>query len=189
MHMLKSNTMKRMDLMRRLPVALFLGLFIFAATVVSGCDSNEEDTIDTSALIGSYEFTQFVFRPNADPSILAPANVLDTLVAGQTSLRFSANNRFLLEYRFQGAASDLLFIEGTYEIIGDEVRLRTSGSFDNERNRLLLPGEFRLTALDEGARLEGNINLSGVTMSFFSPRYNGIGKVNGALQLNLTKRT
>lgn len=155
-------------------------LALAALLVWTGCDSGGDDVEDAN-VIGTYTFTSLTFRPDA--AVLPAANVLGTLDASQTSLRFFANGRFTLEYRFQNTTDDLL-LDGTYNVRGDRVDFDVDGSADD---RLLLPNEFRLNALNGGAQLQGDIDLNGIDLSDFSDVYDGIGEINGTLQIRLRR--
>ncbi len=166
--------------------AIFAAVLLFVATTtLTACDSGGEDAVDVAVVVGTYAFSQWTFAPNA--SAIADANVLDTLVAVQTSMRFTADRRFLLDYRFVGGANDL-FISGTYAINGQQLDVRLDGSFDTTRRKLLLPRDFTLRVLDNGVRLEGSIPRNGVDLTEFSNRYAGVPPLDGTLLLQLRKR-
>lgn len=162
-------------------------VLILLVLPLTACDSDGV-SVNTDNVIGTYDFTQFRFEPAADPGVLVPANILDTLVVAETSLRFAANGQFLLEYQFQGAPDDPIFVSGEYGGTESGVTLVVADGFGDEREQLLLPQEFVLAVLDDGERLQASIDQDDVLLSTFSDRYAGIGRADGTLLISLQKR-
>lgn len=167
-----------------LPSRLLLFLLTAGLLATAACDSGP--TISETELAGVYTFEQFTFDPDA--SVLPDADVLDTLVAGATTLELVENNRFFLSYRYNGSPSNLAIL-GSFSIDGSRVRLKIGSSYDSFRRKLLLPSEIPLKILEDETVLEAAISMQNVDVSQFSPRYDGIGRVDGTLRLRLRRST
>lgn len=163
---------------------LIVCLSLYGLLLWTGCDSTEPDEPDVS-VTGRYAFTSLAFDPSA--SALPTANVLNTLVASETSLRFFANGQFTLEYRFEGTTDDLL-INGTYDVQGTRVNLDVDDDFEDARTELLLPDRFTLQATASAAQLQGDVDRNDVNLAEFSSEYDGLDSVSGMLQIQLNKQ-
>lgn len=161
----------------RLPL-LLPALFLL---LLAACDSGP--TIEGEDLAGTYDFEDFYF------DIAAPAvddvGFLDTLVAADTQLELSADDEFVLVYRFEGAGSRR-FLTGSFEIDGSRVILQFRSSDDEKRRQLLLPPELALRIQEDGALLVGTRELEDVDLSQFSDQYQGL-TADGTLRLVLRR--
>lgn len=152
---------------------------LFLLLLLSACDSGP--TIEGEDLAGTYDFEDFFF------DIAAPAvedvSFLDTLAAADTQLELSADNEFVLVYRFEGAPSRR-FLTGPFEVDGNQVILSFRRSDDDKRRQLLLPRELALRIQENGALLVGTRELEDVDLSQFSEAYQGLTG-DGTLRLRL----
>ena len=165
---------------------MLLCSLVLLATMISlsACDSGGDDnglTIDD--IVGTYTFTQLSFNPEA--AAIMDANVLDTLIAAQTSFELLQNRSLVLNYQFESASSRAI-VPGTYSLDGDEVRIDLDDSFADARRAILLPDEFTLQVLSNGTQLQANIDRDGVNMEDFSDFYAGV-TTNGTLIIRLRR--
>ena len=160
-----------------LTCALIVGLLLS-----TGCDS-DGSAVEDANVSGTYTFTTLAFEPDA--TALPTANILSTLAANQATVQFFANGRFALEYRMAGSTQDLV-MEGTYDVDGNRVDIHISDSFDDEREDLLIPQDFTLRTVNDGATLETDIDTR-VNLSGFSDEYSGLGGVDGTYLITLTR--
>lgn len=160
------------------PLLLALALIILPA-----CGDDDEDDINPDVLVGTYAFETFTFDPPGTE--ISTANVLDTLVASATSLSFFQDEDFLLRYQYEG--EDIVdVVAGDFDTGSDNVRLVIGE--ESARQRLLLPEELSLNVLDDGARLEAEIERQQVDLTNFSEiRYEGVPPVDGTLTLRLVR--
>ncbi|WP_054684576.1 hypothetical protein [Rhodothermus marinus] len=90
-------------------------LMLSLALLSSGCQKENPVQVLPEDVAGTYDFTHFIFIPDA--AAIAPANVLDTLVAANTNLRLTASGQFVLSYQFINGPESL--IAGTFEVMSD----------------------------------------------------------------------
>jgi hypothetical protein len=122
---------------RPLVAALFLAVTLI---VFTGCDTSDPvPTVEPVEVAGVYDFTQFRFDP--DRSVLLPVNVLDSLVADETSLRLADNGEFLLTYQFEGETFPDN-VRGTFDASRDAVTLEARESDADRFAALLLPRQI-----------------------------------------------
>jgi len=160
------------------------GLVLLATTIsLSACDSGGDDsglTIDD--IVGTYTFSQLSFNPEA--AAIMDANVLDTLVAAQTSFRLFEDGSLNLNYQFQNGSP--AFVPGSFTLNDDEIRVDLDDSFGNQRRAILLPDEFTLQVVGTGSQLQADIDRNGVNMADFSDFYSGV-TTNGTLVIRLRR--
>ena len=133
---------------------------------LAACDSGGDDvTLDDVA--GTYDVAEFRFRPNV--GALAAANVLDTLVATNTSLRIRNSGDVTFEYQFRGGPERA--INGEAEVRGNRVQVRFDSDTDAQRGRLLLPQS--VTFDRDGGELSALLNDTRVNLEAFDPEFYG----------------
>lgn len=156
-------------------------LFLTTALVVSACDSTGDD-VNPGDVAGEYVFSDFRFVPDAP--LLAPANILDTLVTENTRLQLFSSGRFTLLYQFVGANPE--FIGGNFDVGRNRVRIIGREDEEEFYRRLLLGPEFTLSRTETdgfSAEIPRTVNLEG-----FSERYRGLRSVDGVVMLELVRR-
>lgn len=152
----------------------------FAAVLVVGlaaCDSNGGDD-DEAVVEGEYQFTELRFDVSSDA--VQDAEVLDSLVASETYIRFFADGNVILPYEFADGSSSGVF-NGTYSSSGGQVTINFTGT----PSRLLMPSQITLDVGDGATMLsaeeELNLNLSNFSASYPST------SLAGTLQVTLGK--
>lgn len=151
--------------------------------VLSGCQKENPVQVLPEDVAGTYDFTHFIFIPDA--AAIAPANVLDTLVAQNTNLKLTAGGQFVLSYQFIGGVESL--IAGTFEVNERRVTLRAYSGAEAQLSALLLDSPLVLNRTDVEGVLEVSLRKT-VNLAAFSNRYRGVPPVEGTLRLRLEQR-
>jgi len=159
-------------------MAILFGFLLFA-----GCSDSNPVTLSPEEVEGRYDFTEFIFTPDA--GALMAANVLDTLVLDKTSLLLLDGGQFALNYQFIGGQE--AFISGEFTVTKSEVELKTSEGSESRLNEILLHTPLKLARSEESSNLETSV-VKTKDLSSFSDHYAGIPPVQGVLILNLVKR-
>lgn len=163
-------------MIRRLAFFVLIG----ASVALSACDSNDSGK-DLGELAGEYRFDVYRFVPESP--LLAPVNMLDTLVVTSTRLQLFSSGRFTLLYQFEGASPK--FIGGDAERTSRGVRIKGDRADEALYADLLLPIELELenAAINQlSARLNRRVNLAS-----FSDKYAGLPSVEGTLVMTLKR--
>lgn len=158
--------------------AILIGFIAF-----TGCGDDNPVKLSPDEVQGRYDFTEFVFDPDAEA--LIAANVLDTLVMDRTSLLLLDGGQFALSYQFIGGEESL--ISGDFTVTESTVELNMSSGSEDRRNELLLHTPLRLIRNLETSSLE-TVVVKDKDLSLFSDRYAGIPPVEGELKIKLVLR-
>ena len=159
-------------------------LFVIALVAFVGCDTSDPvPSVEPVEVEGIYDFIALRFDP--DRSIIVPVNVLDSLIADQTSLQLADNGEFQLTYRFEGETfSDN--VRGTFEASRDAVTLEARAADADRFASLLLPRQVTfdresdsLLVLDEQRTVD---------LADYDPEYDGIEPQPGRLTVRLQLR-
>lgn len=158
-------------------------LAVIVLFVLTGCDSGDPaDDASPSDVAGEYIFTEFVFTPVAQ-EVVQPINVLDTLVTSTTHLNLFSAGSFIFFYEFVEGDQD--FLTGDFSVTDRTVRIDGSSDHRSKYNDLLLMEDFTLRRDETNPNvLTAEIELT-VNPSAFSDRYEGIGSLDGTLNLRL----
>lgn len=169
------------SLQRTLAAALFFSVTLVAFT---GCDTSDPvPSVEPVEVAGIYDFTELRFDP--DRSIIVPLNVLDSLIADQTSLQLADNGEFQLTYRFEGETfSDN--VRGTFEASRDAVTLEARAADADRFASLLLPRQ--VTFDRESASVLVLDEQRTVDLADYDPEYDGIEPQPGQLTVRLQRR-
>ena len=157
---------------------------LVALVAVSACDSG--DAIDAPTpgdVAGVYDFDAFRFTPDA--SALAPVNVLDTLVTGESFVELLDGGQATLRFRRQGGATR--FVPGDFEVRRSELRITFDGGNDDTLARLVLPGVLTFERDDDDG-LSLSQELTADLEAYDASRYGGFDDVPGTLTLRLERR-
>lgn len=151
---------------------------------VAGCDTSDPvPTVEPSEVAGTYDVAQLRFDPNR--SIIVPINVLDSLVADQTSIQLADNGEFQLTYRFRGETfSDN--VRGTFEASRDAVTLEARPADADRFASLLLPRRATFDREDGGVLTLDQQRT--VDLADYDPEYEGIDPQPGQLTVRLERR-
>lgn len=158
-------------------------LMLSFALLSSGCQKENPVQVLPEDVAGTYDFTHFIFIPDA--AAIAPANVLDTLVAANTNLRLTASGQFVLSYQFINGPESL--IAGTFEVDERRITLRAYPGAEAQLTSLLLDSPLVLNRTDVDGVLEASIRKT-VDLAAFSNRYRGVPPIEGTLRLRLVLR-
>ncbi len=161
-----------------------LVLLAFAGAGLVGCDSEDPVAIPTPEdLEGLYDFTEYRFVPDA--SAVEPANVLDTLVAAQTSMELFGSGRVIFRYKVEEEPSNAL--DGSFDLNATQLRLRLVG--EGALTRLLLTSPLIFERNDEAGRLTLDQETTANLAAYDPDRYEGLNSVDGTLMITLVRRS
>lgn len=160
-------------------------LAVITVFVLTGCDSGDPaDEARPSDVAGEYRFTQFEFTPTAQ--VVEPINVLDTLVTSDTHLNLSSGGNFIFAYKF--VEGDLYFLTGNFSVTERTVRIDGLSENRSLYSQLLLREDFTLRRDETNPDvLTAEIDLT-VNPAAFSDRYQGVGSLDGRLNLRLVNQ-
>lgn len=153
-----------------------------AALVLAACDSSGPiDRPLPTDVEGLYEFTEYSFTPRA--TAIEPANVLDTLVAGATTVELFGGGDVL--FRFKVGDSPSALISGRFDVASDRIRFQFTDT-QNRLPRLLL--RTPITFIREGSGVLSHEEVTVVNLAAYDPqRYAGLTDVTGTLRVRLRR--
>lgn len=170
--------------MRAFPFVLALGLLVLA-----GCDTTDPvPPANPSDVAGIYDIATFRFTPEAQA--IAPANVLEKLVAEESYFELLATQRggqFQLRYRRVGELADI--ITGDFTVNASTVSLTVGEEDRPSLPRLLLDAQIPLVRESDGSLTRSGVKT--VNLEQYDPQqYGGAGLTNvrGTLELRLVPR-
>lgn len=162
-----------------------MGALLLCFFTISACDSgNDGPDFTTEDVLGTYTFSQLSFE--TEGTGIADADVLGTLVAANTNMVLASNRMFLLNYQQQGGSQ--LFLAGTFSVSGDQISFNFDSAADAGRKSLLFPDQFTLDILNDGRRLQRDIDRNNVDLSAFSEEIFGSGfSADGTLRVDMRR--
>jgi hypothetical protein len=166
-----------------LRITILAILFAVGAMSLTNCDKSNPVNVLPEDVAGTYDFIQFVFIPDA--AALESANLLDTLVVGNTNLRLLDGGQFTLNYQFMNGPESI--ISGDFSVSTSEIRLAAAAGSEARLASLLLHSPLRLKRNIDLDKLESTTTKT-VDLSAYSGRYAGVPPVRGRLILELVLR-
>jgi hypothetical protein len=164
------------------PSRLLIAVPLLFAVALAACDSDGGDAPTPADIAGVYDVQELRFRPNA--GALSAANVLDTLVAENTSFEILDSGDAIFRYRIRGGQTRVLL--GEVEVRSQEVRLQFESGSATARQQLLLPESIVFTR--EGTGLSASVETR-VDLEAYDPdQYDTFDNVLGRLTLRLSPR-
>lgn len=160
------------------------GVVAFAAVLLcSACDSTDADDDPRPAdVAGVYTFTGFSFDPTG--SGIELVNVLDTLVAEETSLELLDSGQFILRYRFVGGSQQV--VSGVFDVDEEEITLSAEGDLNARLlGDILLADPITLERNELTTVLSADFSTTANLEAFSEDRYAGLTSVPGRMQLGL----